>query len=204
MSISYPLGIKAREFEKNHGQIQDFIGVFPDLYEAKFCDLLISKFETIYNSGFGHKHHWGINRKDSAVFSSDIVDVTAMGVEFKSFLDKFWEIAYAEYKREYDILDTAQPHGIFSCKIQRSKIGEGFHQWHFDTLSRDTTNRLIVFILYLNDVEEGGETEFLYIPKRVKPRTGTLLMFPAGMTHTHRGNPPISNSKYILTGWIEY
>lgn len=204
MEIVYPQDVKACEFEKSHGQIENFIGVFPNLYDAEFCNLLISKFETIYDSGFGHKHHWGVNRKDSIVFSNDVVDVTTIGAEFKSFLDKFWEVAYAEYKREYDVLDMANVHTVFSCKIQRSKIGEAFHQWHFDASSRDTANRLIVFILYLNDVEEGGETEFLYIPKRVKPTTGTLLMFPAGMTHTHRGNPPISNSKYILTGWVEY
>jgi len=23
-------------------------------------------------------------------------------------------------------------------------------------------------------------------------------------THTHRGNPPLSNTKYIMTGWLEY
>ena len=27
-------------------------------------------------------------------------------------------------------------------------------------------------------------------------------IFPAGFMHTHRGNPPISNDKYILTGWF--
>lgn len=204
MSIPYSLDVSTYDFEKNHGKIENFIGLFPNLYDKEFCNLLIGKFETLYNSGFGRKHHWGINRKDSVVFLNEIVDATTLGAEFSDFLDKFWKIAYLEYKRQYDILDTANPHTIYSCKIQRSKIGEAFYQWHFDTLSRDTTNRLIVFILYLNDVEEGGETEFLYIPKRIKPTTGTLLMFPAGMTHTHRGNPPISNSKYILTGWVEY
>jgi hypothetical protein len=59
-------------------------------------------------------------------------------------------------------------------------------------------------ILYLNDVEEGGETEFLYFSKRVKPKQGTLLLFPASFTHTHRGNPPLSGTKYIMNTWLEY
>ena len=59
-------------------------------------------------------------------------------------------------------------------------------------------------MLYLNDVKEGGETEFLYQHKRYQPKEGTLLIFPAGFTHTHRGNPPISNDKYIVTGWLEF
>jgi hypothetical protein len=58
-------------------------------------------------------------------------------------------------------------------------------------------------MLYLNDVEEGGETEFLYLKKRIKPQQNRLLIWPAGFTHTHRGNPPLSNNKYIITGWVE-
>ena len=67
-----------------------------------------------------------------------------------------------------------------------------------------TSKRLLAYTIYLNDVEEGGETEFLYYPKRIKAKKGTLCLFPCGFTHTHRGNPPISNIKYIATGWIEF
>jgi len=59
-------------------------------------------------------------------------------------------------------------------------------------------------MLYLNDVEEGGETEFLYQKMRVKPTKGTILIWPADWTHTHRGNPPLSGDKYIYTGWMEH
>ena len=57
-------------------------------------------------------------------------------------------------------------------------------------------------MIYLNDVEEGGETEFLYQPKRIKAEKGKIVIFPADFMHTHRGNPPISNEKYVLTGWF--
>jgi len=62
----------------------------------------------------------------------------------------------------------------------------------------------MAFILYLNDVADGGETEFLYYPRRIKPKTGKLVLFPGGYTHTHRGNPPLLGTKYILTGWVEF
>jgi len=58
-------------------------------------------------------------------------------------------------------------------------------------------------MLYLNTVSEGGETEFLYLHRRIKPLQGRLLIFPASFTHTHRGNPPLSGDKYILTSWLE-
>ena len=58
----------------------------------------------------------------------------------------------------------------------------------------------MAWMVYLNDVEEGGETEFLYQKRKVKPKKGTILIWPGGYTHLHRGNPPMSD-KYIATGW---
>jgi hypothetical protein len=71
-------------------------------------------------------------------------------------------------------------------------------------MSRENAARMMVFSLYLNDVAEGGETEFLYVKKRISPKAGRLMIWPPGFTHTHRGNPPLTEEKYILTGWLEY
>ena len=30
-----------------------------------------------------------------------------------------------------------------------------------------------------------------------------MVIWPAGFTHCHRGNPPLDRDKYILTGWLE-
>ena len=55
---------------------------------------------------------------------------------------------------------------------------------------------------YLNDVSEGGETEFYHQKVKIKPEKGTLVIFPAYFTHLHKGNVPISNDKYILNFWL--
>lgn len=62
-------------------------------------------------------------------------------------------------------------------------------------------HRILTFIFYLNDVNEGGETEFFQL-YRVRPKKGSLLIFPALSVYTHKGCIPISNDKYILTGWL--
>ena len=76
--------------------------------------------------------------------------------------------------------------------------------WHCENAEMKARNRILAFSVYLNDVAEGGETEFLYQKCRFKPEKNTMLVWPAQFTHIHRGNPPLSNDKYIITGWIEY
>jgi hypothetical protein len=87
--------------------------------------------------------------------------------------------------------------------IQKYKAKEGKYIYHDDAqISTDLNKyRIITFLWYLNDVNEGGETcfngEFC-----VKPETGKLIFFPATWSYPHCGKMPISNDKYILTGWI--
>jgi len=71
-------------------------------------------------------------------------------------------------------------------------------QPHFDSIG-EVANRYMVFLWYLNDVTEGGETEFVDLQLSVPPREGTLLMFPPYWMYRHAGRPPRSGSKYILS-----
>lgn len=59
-------------------------------------------------------------------------------------------------------------------------------------------------MVFLNDVEVGGETEFFYQQFGISPKRGTVVIAPAAFTHTHRGAMPISSDKYIFTSWIMY
>jgi hypothetical protein len=36
----------------------------------------------------------------------------------------------------------------------------------------------------------------------MQPRKGTVIIAPAGFTHTHRGNIPLSGDKYVTTSWL--
>ena len=89
-----------------------------------------------------------------------------------------------------------------SVILQKTEPGGGYHTWHCENDSWTFKDRMFVWMIYLNDVEDGGETEFLYQKIRFKPKFNMGLLWPGGFTHTHRGNPPFSGNKYILTGWI--
>jgi hypothetical protein len=65
-------------------------------------------------------------------------------------------------------------------------------------------DRHLVFMTYLNDVEEGGETEWFHQNLRIKPEKGLTVIWPSDWTFTHRGLPSTIQDKYIITGWFNY
>jgi hypothetical protein len=82
----------------------------------------------------------------------------------------------------------------------------GYPAWHCEYMPRldggESLHRLLLWTIYLNDRFDGGETEFMYQWRKIKPRTGALLIAPATFTHTHRGNRPRGGDKYIATSWV--
>ena len=87
--------------------------------------------------------------------------------------------------------------------MQRTQPSGGYHTWHYESAGWDVSHRELSWMIYLNDIPAGeGETEFLYQKIRVQPTVGTIVIWPAGMTHVHRGNTVFTKDKYILTGWF--
>ena len=86
--------------------------------------------------------------------------------------------------------------------LQKTEPLQGYHTFHSENLAWHGHNRTLAWMLYLNDIEEGGETEFLYQQLKIKPKRNTFVIWSGSFTHLHRGNPPISGTKYILTGWF--
>jgi hypothetical protein len=110
------------------------------------------------------------------------------------------------YKKEYPWCDEFSSWGITeTVNIQHYAPKEGYFFWHTERSStvHPAATRHLVFMTYLNDVNEDGETEFYHQKIKVKPEKGLTLIWPADWTFTHRGIPS-PHEKYIVTGWLHY
>ncbi|MDH3563518.1 MAG: 2OG-Fe(II) oxygenase, partial [Gammaproteobacteria bacterium] len=88
--------------------------------------------------------------------------------------------------------------------MQRYQPGEYYH-WHVDGGPGEFSQRQLVAIWYLNDVEgPGGETEFALQEVSIKPEEGKLILFPPFWTHIHRAVPMEQGVKYIATTWVSF
>ena len=113
----------------------------------------------------------------------------------------------SKYINKYEWCNKQNPWSILEyIKIQHYQPNEGYFVYHNerDYYSLSNLTRHLVWITYLNDVEDGGETEFLYQNIKIKPKKGLTIIFPADWTHTHRGITSKTQEKYIITGWFNY
>ena len=88
--------------------------------------------------------------------------------------------------------------------IQHYKPGEGYLNWHSERSIHLTHQRALTFMTYLNDVSDGGGTEFKYQKLRHNAKKGKTLIWPSDFTHTHRGQKSETEEKYITTGWFNH
>ena len=175
------------------GLIEDCIRVFDEMEDK---GLTLNRRESHDGS---HKHL----RADTSIFYS------AMDCMLSKPMREMMEIINNDiidsWLDEYPVIETGQYKELYTSqmKVQKTRPTEGYHNWHSEHTSKiEDVRTVLAFMVYLNDVDEGGETEFLYQSKRIQPRRNTFVIWPAGFTHTHRGNPPLSGEKYVITGWI--
>jgi hypothetical protein len=191
-------------------EFKDFIGIYENAFTSEECKDTIKLFEEYHKTGYTYSRLMEnkdiLNSKDDVAVNINPSIELDWDTNFISlFHERFYDYIYSIYNIQYPILQKLRKHKSKYIKIQKTSPTQGYHVWHceYDAVEF-CNNRLLSWILYLNDVEEGGETEFLYQSMRIKPKMGTFILFPAHFTHTHRGNPPLSGVKYIATGWIEF
>lgn len=185
-----------------------FIGSYL-LDDTTICDDLINYF-------YLHKEKQctgQTTRFGNTYVDKEIKDSIDIGIYFNDESD-VWKRYLQEnqnfctdYAQNFKYADGYAPWGITGyTNIQYYPPGGGYKEWHTErtSIDPDTVTRHLVFMTYLNDVTEGGETEFYYQKIKIKPIKGLTLIWPADWTHTHRGIPSKTQEKFILTGWYNF
>lgn len=190
--------------------IKDFIGVFDDVVTKDYCDDVIKYFKYVEEVSLtsNRQQDEGVEKfkkEDRTYFFQDemIKEYQLHNTHILREANHAFSAAINAYFNYYDILHSTN-YGVFSYRLQKTEVGGGYHVWHHERGNLENQHRFLAIILYLNDVEEGGETEFHYYPRRVQAKAGRILICPSDFTHTHRGNPPLSGDKYIITTWASY
>jgi prolyl 4-hydroxylase len=117
--------------------------------------------------------------------------------ELQAVLDEFLELyKYAAHVPRFSLVEAAS--------IQHYLPTQGFKEFHFERGGKETHDRHLVFMTYLNSVDDCGETEFFYQDYKCKAVKGKTVIWPSDWTHTHRGVVSKTEEKFIITGWFSY
>lgn len=179
-----------------------FINVYPGTFSPELCRELIARFEAdprIFPSATA-------TRSAPKVRSGTMLDLARHG-EWADICARYHE-ATERNLRAYGAAVPAMAGFLTSPGVtrgspvmERIQPGQGF-EMHVDASFGGTHRRLLACLLYLNDVAEGGFTEFPYQRIRVQPQAGSMVLFPPYWTHPHRGASPVSNVKYKISSYL--
>jgi len=128
-------------------------------------------------------------------------------IKFKYLKDYIEELynCYIDYQNQWPFVKnlTENIH-IGAFNIQKYSSGDHFSKIHTERSGIKNLHRLFAWMTYLNDVDDGGITNFSHYDIRIKPEIGKTLIWPAEWTHAHNGEIINSGVKYIITGWIHF
>ena len=175
--------------------------------KKQVCDNLIKSFENSPHKKVGKMQIKGeVKEFKKYKISTDLViDPFDTSKEYQDYLKELGKVLEI-YKNKYvhcsfdkDFWNICE-----HWNIQKYKPKEGFFEFHSERTSIASMERHLVFMTYLNDVDDGGETEFFYQKLKVKPEKGLTIIWPADWTFTHRGITSPTENKYIATGWYSF
>jgi len=172
--------------------------------DKSLCDKLINYFEQHPDKAAGRIGSKRlIDRTKKA--STDLgIKLPVRSKLLKTYLSELQKVC-EEYKKMYPECDEGHaPWAVKDFNIQKYLPNEAYFLAHNDRMNKSNSSRLLVFSTYLNDIKEGGETEFIYQKLKIKPEKGLTIIFPIDWTYTHRGIPAPKEIKYLLTGWYNY
>lgn len=190
----------------------NFIEEYPDSISSQDCLRLIHQFE---KSAELHTPGTTTIGYDDSIKKDTEIQITNRMLGDEQWSDVIKPVINAlgrnvdAYKKEYTIdcgLEDISRWGLEppGINFQRFKPGEGYKRWHCEAPCRDSSKRVLVWMIYLNTIDDKGGTDFQYQDFTCKAESGKMVIWPPYWTHFHRSQVSPSSIKYIMTGWFSY
>jgi prolyl 4-hydroxylase len=183
------------------GRLSHYIRAYDQNLDRALCDRMIDSFAGL--ARFQRPNGRGIRPGLEGSAWTEL-NVTALSDDhFLGMFRRSVDQALARYNHDIGLpIPIPGTPLISELVMKRYRPGqEERFQLHFDAINY-VSNRYLVMLWYLNDVDQGGETEFPHLQISIRPMAGRLLIFPPYWMYQHQGLPPVSGDKYILSTYL--
>ena len=191
---------------KIHSNDTHFIGCW-NLENDNLCNKIIEFFESNKNLQIQGASAAGVNIKIKKTIDIGIKPNDLKKEKFEVFKQYIGGLhkCFFDYQNQWPFLKQMIKNVyIPAFNIQRYEKGDHFALLHSERGNLSTSHRLFAWMTYLNNVDEGGQTNFSHYGIKIKPETGKTLIWPAEWTHAHTGEILKDGKKYIVTGWMHF
>jgi hypothetical protein len=178
--------------------LNQYIRSYEHAFSDDFCDRVVGLFESDSNK----------QQRNGASIRSGLSESSWLELDLSACVDFNFRNVVLNCLRHYKTVyekdcnirpALPEPTDLAPLIVKRyDPGGSDRFQPHYDAIG-PVANRYMVFLWYLNDVPQGGETEFVDLGIKSAAVKGKLLMFPPYWMYRHAGLPPVSNAKYILS-----
>jgi len=184
-------------------KLTDYIKCYDNLLNDDLCQEIIDAFKQSGTTYINREqrptfHELNISKKFKA---EDPLWIKPQKIITETFID-----AVNLYMKDLDIArDFPVKYTFEEYRLKRYEANE-YDQFkdHVDVQDYGSARRFVVIFAYLNNVEEGGETNFPRLDFSIQPKQGRILLFPANWQYRHAGLPVRSNDKYIIGSYLHY
>ena len=189
-----------------------WVVTFDDFLTDEECDMVIEMSKGHFSaSGLAGAIGTNLNYRRSESFSCDHNNGCLYRDAIKPIIKKMHELTNIDMRHSEDLT------------ITHYNVG-GFYGRHHDYILEQTNPRnwkncgprTFTFLVYLNDVEEGGETKFFHLDLKsksisVKPKRGRAIFWPNTFNDApfekdertaHEALKVLKGEKYILQTWF--
>lgn len=179
-------------------EAKDFIFKIDNAISENSCKKIIQFFEKnnnkkrIENNGAPNFTELNINQHIKELVSPISSTVVQ---HLKEYENNF--LSFSRYFPSKICLEEFRIKCYDSKKIDRFDI-------HVDVTDKESSKRMLAFLYYLNEDFCGGETIFPEHDLSIKPKTGSLIMFPPTWQYPHIGSKVENGKKYIMSTYLHY
>ena len=174
-------------------KLSDWVKTYEDVVSDDFCNLCILLTENNKDIVDTVDLDW---RKCQSYPDFDYSSL------FDEYKDKMVELL-DNYKGDINNVDLNHIKCIEAPSLVNYRVNDYFNT-HSDNWDMNSSTRQLTVILFLNDVEEGGKIVFDGFDMEIKPKRGSVVIFPSYILYNNKITSPVSNDAYSLTSWFHF
>jgi hypothetical protein len=179
----------------------DLIHVYPNCLDENVCEFLVNLFDS------NTDYHLRVDNNKLPNFTQlNLTEVHQTDQTLENIHNFIVQkiIEYRDQYYEYVDQRVFPTSHAFEQLVLKKYNCDGIDEFntHVDVVDHESSKRYLCFILYLNDVDEGGKT--IFKDYSITPKKGSLVVFPPLWMYPYKEEPPISGPKYLLTTYLHY